>query len=266
MAPSLVDTYRRKKLRSRFLIVLSILVGFSTFVYMPIYYLLESNVVWENSALLLIWMEVVEPVMHYAFYWCSFAFALYAILTMGLRGSASFLLSYAVAAFLKHTLTLISYMWVMGAIRWSSFMALDFWPMVWSILGDWAQMALVCFLSCLFTRKYGKGKGAWKHPSTLADSQLPTAHLIDRANPIFRRAFAIASVPVALQILSRIYYDLDLILVQKYPFGGAWGIVLMVSYYLTDILTAFVGVIVLVFLLNRIHRAYLRTDPKNAKE
>ncbi len=266
MTPSLVDTYRRKTLRSRFLIVLSILVGFSTFIYMPIYYLLESNVIWNDSALLLVWMEVVEPVMHYAFYWCSFAFVFYAILAMGLRGSVSFLLAYAAAAFLKHALSPLAYMWVMGAIHWSSFMVTDFWPMIWSILLDWAQMALVSLLSCLFVRKYGKGKKAWGHPSTLADSYLPSKHLLDRANPIFRRAVALASIPVVLQILSRIYYDLDLILVQKYPFNGAGEILVMVSYYLTDILTAFLGAIVLMLLLNRIHRVYLRTDPKNAKE
>ncbi len=269
MQTDLLQEHRQKRYRRIFWIFLGACVGFYTLIYMPIYYLLSSNVLWSNSPLLLLWMEVIEPLMNYTFYWGSFGFVLYALLVSGWKRAGAFSAFYAAAAFLRYFTGLFSYMWIMGAIHWSSFMAMDFWGLVFSFLMDCAQVAIVLLAAYTIIRKLQKKDSRFRSPGAIRETYLPFVRVMDWKNPVFRLSLIAASVPAVIQILSRIYYDLDLILVRGMQISGVGEVIVMLSYYITDIATAFLGAMVLSLLLNSFYRSdekYKAEEEKKEEE
>ncbi len=258
MQNDLLEVHRQKLYRRNFLIFLGACVGFYTLIYMPIYYLLSTNIVWSDSPLLLMWMELIEPLMNYAFYWGAFAFVLYAALRDGQKRALPLAGFYAAAAFLRYFTGLFSYMWIMGAIHWSSFLATDLWGLLFSLFMDCAQMALVLLAFYLMERKLIRSRSIPAHQGTIREAYLPMTRVFDWKDPLFRLSFIAASVPAALQILSRIYYDLDLILIRGMEISGVGEVIVILSYYITDIATAFLGALILSMLLN----AFFRADEK----
>ncbi len=262
MQTDLLEAHRKKLYRRNFLIFLGACVGFYTLIYMPVYYLLSTNIVWSNSPLLLLWMEVIEPLMNYAFYWGSFAFVLYAILRDGKRPALQLAALYAAAAFLRYFTGLFSYMWIMGAIHWSAFMATDFWGLLFSFFMDCVQMALLLLAFYFVEKKLIKSHSQVVRQGSIREAFLPMMRAFEWKNPLFRLSFIAAAIPTVLQILSRLYYDLDLIFVRGMEISGAGEVIVILSYYITDIATAFLGALVISVLLN----AFFRNDEKRREE
>ncbi len=257
MSLSLFDAHRQKKLRFAYLIFLISCVAFYTLIYMPLYHLMKSDEVTFGN-LLILWMELVEPLMNYTFYWGSFGFVLYSILRFGARESIAMIAFYAAAAVLRYVTGIFSYLWVMGAIHWSEFVVSDLPGIALSTLVDWSQMAAVLGLAAWVCSSIRNREPALSRVGAIAKAYLPFKKLFDLQNALFWLIAATAAVPSLIRILERIYYDLDRILIRDIEIQGAGDAIVMLTYYIVDLLTPVIGAVLLPLLLKLFHRADLR--------
>lgn len=239
MAVSMFEQARYEKTRRNFLIFLGACIAFSSVIYMPVYWLMYSDVVWNESIPMLIWMEMVEPLMNYAFYLGSFAFVIWGAARFGTRKVRAFVALYAGAALLRYLTNVLSYMWVMGAIHFSEWAAYDFPEILFSTGIDCLQMAIV-FAACYGTlnnRKYE-----------------PVTRITAYATPMLRVAWVSAVLPALTQLASRIYYDLQLVLSFNNRIGRG-EVFLMILYYVIDLCAIPVGFLALSLVLRRLSRS-----------
>ena len=76
--------------------------------------------------------------------------------------------------------------------------------------------------------------------------------------PMTRAAWYCAIIPATTQVLSRIYYDIQLAVSYELEIEGAGEIIVMVSYYLTDLLAIPVGFLVIAQVLKWLGKAEVR--------
>lgn len=243
MVASLFDESRYQRLRKNFLIFLISCMAFSTFIYMPVYWLLYSDVRWSDSAVLLMWNELVEPLMNYTFYLGSFAFVIHAAARFGTASAAPFCGFYGGAAFLRYVTNLFSYMWIMGAIHVSGFMTYDLPDMLFSTAIDLLQMGIAFWIA---------------HACTKKNKYVAVERITALNNPSLRAAAWISVIPACTQLLSRFYYDMQLIFTFHWKVDGMGEVLLMVSYYLTDLLAVPVGFLAMALVLRRMGRSETR--------
>lgn len=266
MSQSLFDADRQSKMRRYFTVFLAACAGFYAVLYMPIYYLLSTNVLWVNSPLLLLWMELIAPLMNYTLYWGSFAFVIYHACRFGRSHLRYPIGMYALFTALRYLLGIVSYMSVMGAIHWSEFFANDLFGMIFSILMDWLQMAFLLLTLYLIERHAIKKDSIMGRDGELARRYLPLGRLFDLHNPILLTSLIISAVPAVIRVLERLYYDLDLILRLGMKVEGAGEVIVMVSYYVTDLLTVPLGCVVIALVLNLFCRLEQKAIAKADKE
>ena len=263
---SLFDSIRQQKLRKYFIVFLAICAGFYAMIYMPVYYLLSSNVVWKDSALLILWMELVAPLMNYALYWGSFAFVIYHAFRFGMQNLRRVVGMYALFTAIRNVSGVFSYMSVMGAIRWSEFVINDLFALIFSTVMDWLQMAILILVLYLILKKRIESDRTLLKLGEPARRWLPIAKRIDFGNPALLSALIISAVPALIRVLERLYYDLDLILKVGYRVSGAGEVIVMVSYYVTDLLTVPLGCLVIAPILNFFSKLDSRASLADEKE
>ncbi len=250
MSQSLFDTDRQSKMRKYFTIFLAACAGFYAILYMPIYYLLSTNIIWVNSPLLLLWMEVVAPLMNYTLYWGSFAFVIYHVCRFGFAKVHYSVAMYALFTAIRYLLGIGSYMSVMGAIHWSEFFANDLFGLLFSIFMDWLQMALLLLITYLLLKRKTKKDPMLAKDGAPSRRWIPVGRLWDLHNPVLLISFLISWVPAVIRVLERLYYDLDLILRLGMKVEGTGEVIVMVSYYVTDLLTIPLGTVVISLVIN----------------
>ena len=241
MPLSLFDSIRHQKMRRYFTVFLAICAGFYAMVYMPVYYLLSSNVIWVDSPLLLLWMELIAPLMNYTLYWGSFAFVIYHTFRFGFVNIKFSVSMYALFTAIRNFSGIFSYMSVMGAIRWSEFVLNDLFGMIFSTLMDWLQMGILLLALFLILKRELKKDPSLCKIGELAHRHLPIGKRLDFSNSALLTALIISAVPALIRVLERLYYDLDLIFNLGMKIEGAGEIIVMISYYVTDLLTIPLG-------------------------
>ncbi|MBQ9773468.1 MAG: hypothetical protein IJW30_02285 [Clostridia bacterium] len=245
MAEPLFEEYRYRRYRNQFIIFLIACVAFCTGIYMPFYYLLVSNVAFAESPLILVWMEIVEPLMNYVFYLGSFAYVIFGALRFGPGRGLRLMTAYIVASFLRYATNVLSYMWTMGAIRWSEFVEFELGGILFSTLIDWVQIGIMFWMiHAQIVRRRMRVEDCMPFPKILGS----------RGNRLLRLAFLVAIIPAATQVLSRAYYDFHKIVILEFQVQGWPEIILMISYYLTDLLAIPVGYMVIAWILRRLYR------------
>ena len=250
MPLSLFDSIRSQKMRRYFTVFLAICAGFYAMIYMPVYYLLSSNVIWVDSPLLLLWMELISPLMNYTLYWGSFAFVIYHAFRFGFASVRFSVFMYALFTAIRNFSGIFSYMSVMGAIRWSEFVLNDLFGMIFSTLMDWLQMGvLLLTLFLIWKREIKKDPSLYKTEES-ARRYMPIGKGLDFSNSALLTALIISVVPAVIRVLERLYYDLDLILNLGMKVEGAGEVIVMISYYVTDLLTIPLGCVAISLVLN----------------
>lgn len=242
MAASIFDTARYARLRRNFLIFLGACIAFSTVIYMPVYWLMYSDVRWHDSIPMLIWREMLEPLMNYVFYLGSFAILIHGSARFGSYKAAPFIGFFAGAALLRYLTNVFSYIWIMGALHVSEWLAYDLPDILLSMAFDCIQIGVAFWIA---------------HRVLNGKRYQPVNRMTDRA-PMLRAAWLCAIIPVVTQVLSRFYYDLRLFFSFEMQIEGAGEMLLMISYYVTDLLAIPVGFLVIAVTLKWLSKAETR--------
>ena len=248
----LFDELCIKRIKKQFLIFAVACVTLVSVIYTPMYLLLSSNVLWRGSVLLFLLTELVEPLIDFSFYWGSFAFLIYAYLRFGKKQIKDFLIIYAVAVMARYFVTMLVGYILMSFPDAKTFWGEEFLSVLFSIGMDALQMLGVLLLTEFFCRRSwlqgsisSTNSGSEK---TIADC-FPIEGLFRFQNPLARLCFFSALIPTGLKILSRIYFD---IFFWGLPTDAAeW--LLLITYYIGDIATLFIGYFVLLYLLQMFH-------------
>lgn len=239
---SLFDRMRQKRLLRQYLLFLGAVVFFHSVVYYPVYLLLASDVIWKSSIVFFLWTEIAEPLSVYLFFWGSFAYAIYVGVRYSVRAVTPYLVVYAVGSVLRYALQNVCYIFIMGLATWQhTFAPLE---ILWNILLDLAVMGIAYALLLLFSREMRRDG---KEP---CEKYLPMNGFFDLKNLLSRLSLCVAGLPSLARLITRAYYDIRLIVFQGYAPSGGAELFLMVTYYLTDILTAILGYLMIVMMLS----------------
>ncbi len=244
MAASIFDTARYQRLRRNFLIFLGACIAFSTVIYMPVYWLMYSDIRWNDSIPMLIWLEMVEPLMNYIFYLGAFTFLIHGTARFDAHKTAPFVGFFAGAAFLRYLTNVFSYIWIMGALHVSEWVTYDLPDILISTVFDCVQIGIafrICYRT-LAGKKYQ-----------------PVLRVSDRV-PTLRAAWLCAIIPAVTQVLSRFYYDMQMIFSFELQIDGGMELFLVISYYITDLLAIPVGFLVIALSLKWLSRAEQRAQ------
>ena len=254
---SLFNQMQKKRFLNRYLLFLGAVVLFHSVIYYPVYLFLASDVAWKSSILYFLWTEIAEPLSVYLFFWGSFAFLIYAGIREGNeRAAIPYLIVYTVGSVLRYALQNVCYIFMMGLTAWKVYFS--FWDILWNILLDLAIMACVYVLLLVFLTRM-------KREGEVRERYLPVAGFFNLKNLLTRLSLISAAIPSLARILPRAYYD---IFGGNVPSGAA-EIFLMITYYVTDVLTALLGHLVIVMMISAFHisdvKARMRFDASDKK-
>jgi len=258
---SLLDQMRKTRLLRQYLLFFSAVILFHSVIYYPVYLLLASDVIWKSSIVFFLWTEIAEPLSVYLFFWGSFAYMIYAGARYGTRATPPYLIAFAIGSVLRYALQNVCYILIMGLATWQhTFAPLE---ILWNVLLDLAIMAVVYLIFLLFNRETkGNGKDG-------LGRSLPLNGFFDFQNALARLSLFAAAIPSLARLITRAYYDIRLILVQGYAPSGGAEILLMITYYFSDILTAILGYLLIVMMLSGFYlsdvKAQMRFDGEEEK-
>jgi len=252
MEISLFDCMRKKSLHKKYLLLLAAIVIFYSLVYYPVYLYLNSDVVWNGSLLRLLWMEILEPLVNYLFFWGSFAFILYSAARYSLKGSAPILIYYAIGSVLRYLLQNVAFIVVMGLNAWESeFYVSD---LLINIVMDLLIMGAATLLIVLWKRKKVPDSiFKSKNDFCIAEENFRFSRFFDFKNILLRTAFLMAIFPSAVRLLLRAWYDINLIVIRGIPVTDAGEVLLMITYYLTDCAGILVGYLIMFMILSALY-------------
>lgn len=256
---SLFDQMRKKRLLRRYMLFLSAVIVFHSVIYYPIYLMLASDVVWKNSIFFFLWTEIAEPLAAYLFFWGSFAYLIYAGVRFSRRATGAYLAVYLSGTVLRYALQNVCFMIMMGFPAWKR--SLNLAQLLLSLLLDMLVMGVVYAIFLLLLR-YLERQGKAPYSECL-----PLGGFFELKNPLIKVLAVSALIPEIARIITRAYYDIRMILFEQISPSGPAEILLMVTYYLTDILTALLGYLVIFVMVSSFHlsdfKAKMRFEEKS---
>lgn len=244
----LFDELCFKRLKKYFLIFAGACVVLISAIYTPIYLLLSSDALWQNSVVLFLWTELVKPLVDFSFYWGSFAFLIYILLRLGKKKIVFFALIYALTAVARYLFTMFVSFSMMAFPEWEMLWDVEVPGVIFSSVMDCLQMIGIllltqfcCHRPLMLTKISSKGAGE----EDLTSDCFPVEGLFQLKKPLPRLCFLSASIPAGLKLLSRLYYD---IIVWGLP-QDITDLLLVITYYIGDIAMWFIGYFVLLYVL-----------------
>ena len=151
---------------------------------------------------------------------------------------------------------------MMGFPAWQrSFSPLE---ILWNVLLDLLIMGCVYGLLLLhLSRMEGEGR-------TPFENCFPIDGFFRMKSLLVRLSLLSAAIPSIARLVTRAYYDIRTIAFEGFAPSGAPEVFLMVTYYVTDILTALLGHLLILMMLSSFHisdvRAQMRFDGENGKK
>lgn len=259
---SLFEQLRQKQLLRRYLLFFSAVIVFHSVIYYPVYLFLASDVVWKSSIVFFLWTEIAEPLSVYLFFWGSFAYLIYAGLRYSVRATVPYLIVYSIGSVLRYALQNVCFIIMMGFPSWQrSFSPVE---ILWNILLDLLIMGCVYGLFLLHrARMEEKGR-------IEMESWFPIDGFFRFQSVLVRLSLLSAAIPSIARLVTRAYYDIRTIAFEGFAPAGAAEIFLMVTYYVTDILTALLGHLLILVMFSAFHvsdvKAQMRFDGTDKKE
>ena len=259
---SLLEQMRKRLLLRRYLLFFAAVIVFHSVIYYPVYLFLASDVAWKSSIVFFLWTEIAEPLSVYLFFWGSFAFLIYAGIRHSARATVPYLIVYAVGSVLRYALQNVCFIVMMGLPAWQRYF--DLAEILWNILLDLLVMALVFVLLLLHLPRMCTGG---KSP---VENCLPVEGFFSLKNLLVRLSLLAAAVPSLAKIIVRASYDIQAVLLGGDTPSGAAEIFLMITYYVTDVLTALLGHLLIQLILSALHlsdvKARLRFEETDGRE
>lgn len=248
MQALLFDQLLSKRLKKRFFIFSIVCVAVISALYTPVYLLLSSNVMWRNSILLLLWTEILGPLMNYAFYWGSFAFLIYIYLRYSKDGIKPFLVVYGGAVVARYLVTMLVTFAIMAFPGWDTLWSQEIPGVLFSVVMDCLQMLgvlLLCEFCAYRPLSRENPQFCELNRGDLMVQIFPVTALLDFKRPLQKLCALTALIPAGLQFLSRIYYD---VFFYGLPQDLAeW--LLLLTYYIGDVAALVIGYFVLHYVL-----------------
>ena len=243
MELSSFDQSRRATLTKQMAIVVFSIVFFYAVICTPIYLWINSDILFAESWLPLIWDEVIE-LANYAFYWVSFAFLLYSFFRFETRDCKPFFIILSVAVLCRYPLYLLVGYFVNGFPLLDDFL-IELPYLLLNTLFD-AIIFAVFILAMMMVKRRASDRKYSKKGSFFSD-HLPFARVFSIKNPIQSVLFVGAGALALWKIGSRIAYDVFL-----GPPQNLLDLFWMMLYYTLDVLFLFVSVLICVLLVNHL--------------
>ncbi len=217
-----------------YLIFVSILALTYSFVCTPLNLVVTSNILMMETVIPLM-LDLIMTVMNFLFYWVSFAYLIRGIFRYGIGGSKLFFVAYGALSFIRYLLSMLASFVVLGFPGATEFFALYFVDLIFYIFMDGVQIAIAAGISHGLKSK----RGGW-------ELHMPAESLWNLQNPILLSALFACCVPAVISLLARLFYDIN----YGFPTSGS-ELLLMILYYLSDVVSVLVGYFVVLYLLNR---------------
>ena len=252
---SLFDQMRKKRLLRNYVIFLSALIVFHSVLYYPLSLYMYSNTILKNSIIYLLLTEIAEPLAVYLYFWGSFAYLIYVGVRYSIKSAIPFFAAYSIGALLRYAIQNVCFILMMGFSLWES--SLDLFALIFTIVMDLVIGSLALLILWLAFRKR---TGSKKKEDSL-EAYMPFSGFFSFSNPMQKTAFLLAILPSVARLLSRGYYDIRLVIAGNVP-DSAPEILLMITYYLTDCLTAVIGSLIIVMMLSSFRLSEMRARMK----
>ena len=245
MQDRLLEQHQKKGLMKRFVLsTLAIIVLYAA-ILTPVDLWAQSDILINQSVLPFV-LDVIMLIVNYAFYWSAFSFVIYAVFRLGWRGARSHMLAYALLVLGRYAANVTAAATVSGWTASDFLFNLEF--ILYDIFGDLILLGIVLLiLRGVVRNAYWMADGE-KRVAMLAD-QLPTERFFALKKPVSRTAFFAAMLPSAVQILSRMTWDLF----YGVPSNLA-DLLWMILYYLSDVASFFIGFLVMMLILASLRR------------
>jgi len=240
---SLFEECRKNRMTKQFACLLFGIAAFYAVVCTPVFIWAVSDILIAESVFPLIW-DAVMLICNYAFYWIAFAYAFYMFFRFETRRCGAILGIYGCVVTFRYVANLIAGYVVTGFADGISKVWDDLPYMLLDILFDCVLMGLFVWIVYVKQRNYTYQTG--QHSSVFLRSNLPYDSFFQKDNPALRIPLLGAIIPAAVQLISRVIYDL---------FYGAPSslvdLLWMIFSYASDFLFFLVGYFVILLMLNR---------------
>ena len=261
MKLSLYEICRKKRMTAGVVAIMIAVAFLYAAVCMPVFIWAKSDVLLADSIFLVVW-ELVSTAVNYLFYWVSFSFMLYFAARFTLQNSKSFLGGYVGACAVMYLVSLISSGVINGV---TAFSLRDIGDVVMYVGFDAALMAIAVLVTQKMLGReqenvaceYGIQKLNDADDLTILPQHLPFTSFFNFKNKLMKTLFWIILIPSAWHILSRLYYDIFFFGIPVDAVDLLW----MIFYYVSEVITFFVGYFFSIFVLNFI---FAREERKRA--
>ena len=249
MNASIFDQGRQKQTLHRYAWQIAIIAFLYAAVCTPLEIWINSDIVMVKTALPLIW-DTVMTVMHYLFFWLSFAYLLWSVGRFTLRQSRGILATYAIVAAARYLISMIAGYIVNGFPTAEEFFGEVLLYLLLDILLDLLFMALAVWIAYEILDKPWRGMTAPPSLERLPICRwMPFASMFSFSNGLQRANLFVAAIPAVTQIVYRAIYDIAFYGVARDLADLLW----MISYYLADVISIAVGYFVILLFLNRFY-------------
>ena len=246
---SIFDQGRQKKTLHSYVWQISLLAFLYSVVCTPLEIWINSDITVIQTVIPLLW-DTVMSVMHYLFYWLSFAYLLWAVGRFTLRQSKGILATYAIVASARYVISMLAGYVVNGFPTATEFFEEVLLYLLLDIFLDLLFMGLAVWIAYEILDKPWKGMTP---PASLEKLPvcrwMPFASMFSFSNGMQRANLLMAAIPAVTQIVYRAIYDIAFYGVARDLADLLW----MISYYLADVLSIFIGYFVILLLLNRFY-------------
>ena len=218
-------------------------------IWTPAYHWIASDILLMMSPLPSIW-DILKDVCHYLFYWVVLSGILYSYIHYGIEESKALFFSISVLSVVRYFANHVAGCFVIGFPSINDFFEYYLPYILLDIVLELVLMTISVTFIHLLLKKHISVKATTPERTTFLLGYLPHVTLFDLKNPIGKATMLVALVPSAFMILSRLIHDIS----AGFPIGLA-NTLLMLTFYIFDVLSVLLGYIIMIWLL---HRSYMK--------
>lgn len=222
----------------------------------PLYASLQSNVAFESSALVVI-IKYFQDFLDLVAFAVSYALIIFSILLISKKNARLAVLIYTLSFLLRIPVRLLMNVALYGTLGTSTQITVDLIYLFVYFLLEMLQLLIVYIFAVTDSKKYlyhlelqhpNKKEKKKGKTTTTQGAVLPFAKFFDWYNPLQRTAIKMSLLIFLMKIIARILNDISFGMPES--FGE---VIIMVIYYLSDILYGVIAYIVALIVFNSLY-------------